>query len=157
MAKAVEDDALLIGQAMNEEHRARTDRTLAFRITSEESGEDLVEAPDTEESDEQQQQEWAFVPDTHPDEDVVAGPSSPYVLQQTGALEPFPSRSSNCLACKEVFPPHQLVRLSMRTYLLHRMPHFVVHTSHQRRIVVSPALLSAEHPTDADGSRTIRR
>ncbi len=110
MAKAVEDDALLIGQAMNEEHRARIDRTLAFRITSEESGEDLVEAPDAEESDEQQQQEWAYVPDTHPDEDVVAGPSSPYVLQQTGALELLPSRSSNCLACKEVFPLHQLVR-----------------------------------------------
>ncbi|MCJ1335955.1 hypothetical protein MMC09_001229 [Bachmanniomyces sp. S44760] len=109
LARAVEDDALLIRQAVQEEHRARNDRTIAFRMTSEENGENLV-APALEESDEEQQQEWASMPDTHPDEIVVAGPSSQYGSKQTRALEHSPSRSSHCLGCKETFPPHKLVR-----------------------------------------------
>ena len=77
---------------------------------SDESGEDVVEAPDAQTSDKQQQNEWTLAPDMDADEDIGEGPSSPYTRQLSVALECLPSRTLSCGACKEVFQPHQLVR-----------------------------------------------
>ena len=74
---------------MEEEYRARNDRTITLRITSDESGEDVVEAPDAQASGKQQQNEWTLAPDMDADEDIGEGPSSPYTRQLSVALECF--------------------------------------------------------------------
>ena len=113
LATALETDAPLIEQALEEEHRAENDRKIALNTTGQESGEDTAEAeaevPQAQASYKEQENGWTLACDMEADEDFGEGPSSLHTAKGKVVLESLPSRTLSCGACREDFQPHQLV------------------------------------------------